>query len=149
MDSIRTPPIHVAPTAERKTERGKFENALRGAAQGVARSAGFAAPFVPGGAILAGAVRGAMSQPGSALGPTTGGGRPLSGGVASVAAPSTGPLPIGGGPGDSLGISGDLSSEELIALQLQIQQENREFTTVSNVLKVRHDTAKAAIQNIH
>jgi hypothetical protein len=146
MDSIRNLPIHVAPTAERKTERGGFENALRGAAAGLARSAAFAAPFVPGGPILAGAIRGAVAPPASALGPTTGG-RALGSAVAGAAAP--GALPIGGGHAESIGLSGDLSSEELLALQLQIQQENREFTTVSNVLKVRHDTSKAAIQNIH
>jgi hypothetical protein len=37
---------------------------------------------------------------------------------------------------------------EMLALQEQTQQENRRFTTVSNVLKARHDTAKAAISNI-
>jgi hypothetical protein len=37
---------------------------------------------------------------------------------------------------------------QLLALQEEIQQENRRFTTVSNVLRARHDTAKAAIGNI-
>lgn len=127
MDSIRSLPIHVAPTTDRKAEPGRFENALRGAAHGLAQSAAFAAPFVPGGPILAGAIRGAVTQPASSLGPTT----------------------VGSGYGDALGVTGDLDSKQLIALQMQMQQENREFTTVSNVMKVRHDTAKAAIQNIH
>ena len=58
-------------------------------------------------------------------------------------------LATGSGYGGVLGASGDLDSKQLLELQLQIQQENREFTTVSNVMKVRHDTAKATIQNIH
>jgi hypothetical protein len=37
---------------------------------------------------------------------------------------------------------------QLLELQEQIQQENRRFTTVSNVLRAKHDTAKAAVSNI-
>ena len=37
------------------------------------------------------------------------------------------------------------------ALELQeaMQRENREYTALSNVMKVKHDSAKAAINNIH
>lgn len=37
---------------------------------------------------------------------------------------------------------------KLLALQSSIQQQNRQISLVSNVLKARHDTAKAAIGNI-
>ena len=37
---------------------------------------------------------------------------------------------------------------ELLALQSQIQRHNRQITLVSNVMKARHDTAKAAIGNL-
>lgn len=37
---------------------------------------------------------------------------------------------------------------EYLALQESIQAENRNFTTVSNLLRARHETAKAAIGNI-
>lgn len=37
---------------------------------------------------------------------------------------------------------------EYLALQESIQNENRRFTTMSNLLKARHDTAKSAISNI-
>jgi hypothetical protein len=30
-----------------------------------------------------------------------------------------------------------------------MQRESREFTSLSNVMKVKHDSAKAAINNIH
>jgi hypothetical protein len=33
-------------------------------------------------------------------------------------------------------------------MQMQMQQESREYNTISNVLKVRHDSAKSAINNI-
>ncbi len=37
---------------------------------------------------------------------------------------------------------------EYLALQEAIQSENRNFTTVSNLLRARHETAKSAIANI-
>jgi hypothetical protein len=35
-----------------------------------------------------------------------------------------------------------------LQLQAQIQAENQRFTTLSNVMKARHETAKTAIGNI-
>ena len=35
-----------------------------------------------------------------------------------------------------------------LELQERLQRETREFTAVSNVMKVRHDAARAAIQNV-
>jgi hypothetical protein len=43
---------------------------------------------------------------------------------------------------------GQMSSLQLLALQQQVQQENQRFTTVSNVMRAKHDTAKAAVSNI-
>jgi hypothetical protein len=37
---------------------------------------------------------------------------------------------------------------QYLALQEEVQQENRRFTTLSNVLKAKHETAKAAIGNV-
>ncbi len=55
--------IHVAPTAERTAEPGRFENALRtaasGLASGVAGTVELAAPYVPAGTVLSAAVRSA------------------------------------------------------------------------------------------
>ena len=42
----------------------------------------------------------------------------------------------------------DQARAQVIQLQEQVQQENRRFTTVSNVLRAKHDTAKAAVSNI-
>jgi hypothetical protein len=35
-----------------------------------------------------------------------------------------------------------------LGLQQAMQNENRQFTTVSNVMKTKHDTAKNAISNV-
>ena len=35
-----------------------------------------------------------------------------------------------------------------VELQDEMQRESREHNTVSNIMKVRHDSAKAAINNI-
>lgn len=38
---------------------------------------------------------------------------------------------------------------EYLQLQNEIQADNRRFSTVSNLMKARHDTAKAAINNMN
>jgi len=139
--------IHVAPTTERKAEPGRFENALRNAASGVAvgvaSTVELAAPYVPAGTVLSAAVR-------SAAGPT----------ARSVAAAAAG----GGGAGSATASSSDgdvleatraiqqeARTYNLQYLQLQeaMQRESREFTALSNVMRVKHDSAKSAIANIH
>ncbi len=37
---------------------------------------------------------------------------------------------------------------EYLKLQMEVQAENRQFSTISNIVKSRHDTARAAINNI-
>ncbi len=37
---------------------------------------------------------------------------------------------------------------QYLQLQQNMQQENRQFTLMSNIMKTKHDTAKAAINNI-
>ena len=39
-------------------------------------------------------------------------------------------------------------SLQLLDLQQDVQDENRRFTTLTNVIKSSHDTAKAAVSNI-
>ncbi len=128
--------IHVAPTSTSRSVPGRFEQALRGAAAGLAGglAAGIelAAPFVPAGTVVSAAVRSAAS--GAAAG---------AGGAAA------------GGEGDLLAATRALQQQsqsanlEYLQLQEGMQRENREFTTLSNVMRVKHDSAKSAIQNIH
>jgi len=131
--------IHVAPTSQSRSVPGRFEQALRGAATGLASglAAGveLAAPFVPAGTVVSAAVRSAVT------GATAG-----AAGAAAGAA---------GGETDLLAATRALQQQnqsanlEYLQLQENMQRENREFTTLSNVMKVKHDSAKAAIQNIH
>jgi hypothetical protein len=145
--------VLVAPTAERKTPPSGFASTLRAAAaataDGIAAAAGIAAPIAPVGMVLAGAIRGAV-QAGPA--PARGASAPPPGG----GAPAAGPFPAAAGAasGDPFEAARLLQTESqsfnmrYLALQEGLQRESREFTALSNTLKVRHDAARAAIQNI-
>jgi hypothetical protein len=152
----RVESITVAPTTERKTVPGRFEAALQGAtralAAGVAGAVELAAPAVPFGNVLAGAVRAGL-QGGAphGLGGSLGGGS-MAGRLSASGAPGTGGA---GSQGDLLEATRAMQQEaqamnlQYLQLQERMQQESREFTTLSNVMRVKHDTARAAIGNIH
>jgi hypothetical protein len=135
--------IHVAPTSQSRSVPGRFELALRGAAaglvNGIAAGVELAAPFAPVGTVVSAAVRTAAGAIAGATG--------VGASVASAAA--------AGGEGDLLTATRALQQQsqsfnlQYLQLQESLQQESREFTTLSNVMKVKHDSAKAAIQNIH
>lgn len=87
----------------------------------------------------------------------TGGG----GGAVPAVGGNTSGGAVAGGGGITNGVSGsttagfnsDLESMrktnlELMQAQMAMQKENQVFSTVSNVLKVRHDTVKNTIQNV-
>ncbi len=149
----RVESITVAPTTERKTVPGRFEAALQGAtralASGLVGAVELAAPAVPFGNVLAGAIRGGLQAPAGTLTHGALGSRP--GSAAGTAAGSAG----GGSPGDLLEATRAMQQEaqamnlQYLQLQERMQQESREFTTLSNVMRVKHDTARAAIGNIH
>jgi hypothetical protein len=132
--------IHVAQTSESRSVPGRFELAMRGAASGLLHGVGdavdLAAPFVPAGTVVSAAVR---SVAGAAAGTATGS---AAGGV-------------GGSETDLLSATRALQQQsqsfnlEYLQLQEGLQRENREFTTLSNIMKVKHDSAKNSIQNIH
>ena len=144
--------IHVAPTTERKAEPGRFGASLRAAAAGLARGVAatvdLAAPYVPGGTVISGAIRSATAGVRGKTSFAADAGTVAAGAAAGSAAAAT-------GEGDVLEATRALQQEaqtfNLQYLQLQegMQRESREFTALSNVLKVKHDTAKAAILNIH
>jgi hypothetical protein len=83
--------------------------------------------------------------------------------LAATAAGPSGVLPVGSRtPASVASVAGaparddmwgllhlqDMQSREFLALQNEMQRESREFNAISNVIKVRHDSAKAAINNI-
>jgi hypothetical protein len=95
-----------------------------------------AAGLLPGGNAVAAAIRSGSAQSGSASGPAPG----------TTGAPAAGTN--GGGSLQGMLDSSASSAEELLALQHQMAMEQRMFQTTSNVLKARHDTSKAVIQNV-
>lgn len=79
---------------------------------------------------------------------------------ASVGGASGGddPMSAAGGSGDGFALlqatkqmneQNQSFNLQYLQLQEQMQKESREYQTVSNIMKVRHDSAKAAINNIH
>lgn len=121
----------VARTTPAPTER-VFREALRDGAgvllDGVERAAG----SLPGGAVVTAAT--------SALTSSGGGSSGLSGlGTSGTSGASS--------MDDALTRS-SMQQMELLELQQRMQDENQRFTTLSNVLKAEHETAKTAIGNI-
>jgi hypothetical protein len=169
------PDTTVATTQPRVTPtpaRGAFKQVL---AQSLVRGAEAAMKILPGGPLMAVAVRGG-GGPGSALGlPMTGMGSAVRGG-ASPEGPGGGALrsgPLGaavapaslggaitgasgaqpGAGAEGGGLESSLQqSQEMNLYYLQVQEavnsQNRSFTALSNVLKAEHDTVKTAIGNI-
>ena len=158
--------IHVVPTTPRQSTPSRFDAALQNAATHLARTVAggleLAAPAIPGGTFLLGAIR-AASQPapgsapvaatapfvsGSGLASPT-----LAGGAAGVGTSTA--ATTGTGETDVMASARALQAEsqaynaQYLQLQEAMQRENREFTALSNVMKVKHETARAAISNIH
>jgi hypothetical protein len=136
------PQLSVSPAVNRKTEKsapGPSFGALMGTAAELALSGVEIGATVVGGPLVGAAVREVreVAVPAGPLGGGGGGGR----GGAS-------------GDGGTLNEVRDMQEQaqsfnlQYLALQEEVQQENRRFTTVSNVLKAKHETAKGAIGNI-
>jgi hypothetical protein len=169
--------LNSSSTTPRTSARTDFGTQVRNgvaAGGGVAGAAiGVAAPFVPGAAVVSAAVSGAAGNVsgGGGFGGAGGGGA----GIAGSTTVGADGIPVGGSflgaqqgaggqaaGGGSTGNSGmDMlnatknmqemaQSFNLQYLQLQekMQSENRSFSTVSNVMKTKHDTAKSSISNV-
>jgi hypothetical protein len=145
-----SPALAAVATATRTTAQptSPFHAMMNASAGAVVGGAEAAVRRLPGGAILAAALRptsaSVLSQPGG-FPATTPEGYPAA-------------SPGGSVPGTT-GAGGDPAIESMldqnadknlyyIALQERISAENRSYTAYSNVLRVRHDTMKNAIGNI-
>jgi hypothetical protein len=125
------PAIQIQPSQVRTTpppaER-RFRAVLEDGAGVLLRGVESATRALPGGAVVTAAVRG----------------------VAGTVGGDAGDLGAGGAARSleqALGSQAD-SQMQYLELQQRIQDENRRYTTLSNVLKARHETAKTAIGNI-
>ena len=152
------PDVVAVTSAPRPTPtpvRVNFADVLAKGAKGLVAGAEAALNVLPGGPLVAVALRGAAGSTTAthALSSTGGGGvatsRPEGPGATSGGTPGT-----PGTPGTSEGgVESSLQqAQEMNMYYLQIQEQvnaqNRTFSTLSNVLKAEHDTVKTAIGNI-
>jgi hypothetical protein len=152
--------LEIDSTRARQTDRPPtpFRDVLTGGVS-LLMSGAEVATHVVAGPVMAAAVHdarvgavSAMSMPGS-----PGVGAPSAGSAAgALGAAAGGPLAsMSGQPGQSdmanvqaMMQDGQSSNMQLLALQQQIQEESQRFSTVSNVMRAKFDTAKAAVSNI-
>jgi hypothetical protein len=147
----RIPSLTITPTVARQTPRSDFGTALARAAQEVVRGAGLVGGMIPGGPIVSAAVSSAKAVV-SAVVPTSAASTTSM--PPAAAGGSTG-APAGGGDQwdlleaqRALSVEGQKFNAAYLHLQNEMQRESREHNAVSNIMKVRHDSAKAAINNI-
>lgn len=154
--------LEIDSTRPRQTEKPvtPFRDVLTGGVS-LLMSGAEVATHVVAGPVLAAAVHDARVGAMTAVG---GAGATSAAGALGVAAGAGGPLAAmsgAGGPGQSgqsgqsdlanvqaMMQDGQSSNMQLLALQQQIQEESQRFTTVSNVMRAKFDTAKAAVSNI-
>jgi hypothetical protein len=147
--STRIEGLQINPSLERQTPPGRFGEVMRRVAaeltQGVTHGLGLAAPFIPGVGALSGAVLGTATEPRNAVG------NRLTSDTGTVPASLPRSEPSGS---DLVGAMKNLSKDtlganlQLLQLQESIQRENRHYTAISNVMRTKHESAKAAIANL-
>jgi hypothetical protein len=141
----------------------KLRDGLNATAKTVGSLAGSAVAAVPGGTVLSAALSGA-SQVGTSAAALT-----ANAGQSPVAAAGGGGLNVGGLTSGAPTIPGNSKSQvssqfgqakelfemqsafnlQFLQLQANMQHESRQFQTMSNVLKNRHQTASNSIRNVN
>lgn len=130
--SPNTPPISQDLSQTANPNGGRFRQVLSKVADGALAGVAAIAPAFPGGQLVSMAANG----------------------LRELKATSPGGL-APGGQGDQLDRMFDMQKQsqvfnlQYLQLQTEMQADNRRFSTLSNLMKVRHDTAKAAINNMH
>src|SRR3990172_1093936 len=138
---------------ERQTPKTDFGSRLKDGVDATVGIAGSIASSLPGGAILSAAVS-AGSSLGSGAGKITGAPILNAPGTTVVGVGDSGtPVTVGGSQayneGMNLLTAQQTSNMQYLTLQNAMQQENQQYTSLSNVMKVRSDTTKNTLQNIH
>jgi hypothetical protein len=138
--------VTINTNVERQTPRNEFGAVLSRTAQEVVKvGSGLVSNFVP----VAPMVSAAVSSVSAVVSSVAGAG-PVQGGLGAVGG-------AGSGRGEQwqlldaqreLNAEGQKFNMAYLQLQNEMQRESREHNTVSNIMKVRHDSAKAAINNI-
>lgn len=152
------PDVVAVTSAPRPTPtpvRVNFADVLTRGAKGLVAGAEAALNVLPGGPLVAVALRGAAGSTTATHTFSSGVGGGLGGVTAEGPGPTSGGAP--GAPGSSGAGEGGVESslqqaQDMNMYYLQIQEQvnaqNRTFSTLSNVLKAEHDTVKTAIGNI-
>ena len=147
-----------------KTDFGSvFQSGLSKTADTVMDAGQLAAPFVPGGAVLSAAITGLGGLKSKGAASTAPNAVVVGGNTSSTG--TSGSTSSNFSNMEALAAEGDSGAMQLLAtkemqemnqsfnlqyleLQQNMQNENRKFTTLSNVMKTKHDTAKATINNV-
>ncbi len=166
LSNVRIGSTLTQPATAPKTDfSARVGNAVGTAANVVAGGLSVASNMVPGASVLSTAVSSLSAfngASGSGAAPYYGaasagaGAVTVGGGVSSGTSPvsNNGSVSLPGGGGVSGGeFNGEMQSmfseqKKLLGVQVAMQRENQVFSTISNVLKTRHDTSKNAIGNI-
>lgn len=152
--------VSLTPTVARQTPRNEFGQVMKNTLETATKAAGVVSGAllgnIPGGGIISAAV---SSVTNLASGGPTGGAGLAASGITTVGGGGT----VSGGSGVSGQITGSsgmpsnvsdmvqqmrAEADRSMMMQMKMQEESREYNAVSNVLKVRHDSAKSAINNI-
>lgn len=144
--------LSIGSSLDRAAVKDDFGQMLaRGIATGANALGGVAANILPGGGVISAALTRTAHQ---ALTPqrAVGNGAPQAGlGTEGAGASSVLGNTSGGEGLDSVAALQRQNQQwtaQYLALQEGMQRESREYNAVSNILKVRHESAKTAINNI-
>jgi hypothetical protein len=142
--------LEIEGTRARQTERPPvpFRSVLAGGVS-LLMSGAEVATHVVGGPVLAAAVHDArVGATGAIAGSAPAGLAGRSPHPSAMAATAAGATAHPESTVEGMLHQGELSNLQLLTLQQEVQQQNQRFTTVSNVMRAKHDTAKAAVSNI-
>lgn len=122
--------LQTAQTESANDSGSSFGDFMGNVADGALAGVAAVAPFFPGGEFVKMAANGLRGMS------------------------DNGPAGLGGAKGEKLDQMWEMQEQnqmfnlQYMHLQQELQSDNRHFSTMSNLLKARHDTAKAAINNM-
>ncbi len=161
--------VTVAKQTQGATFGEKVNAGLHAAGSAIGQGASLLGGALPGGSVISAAVSSVGSLAGAGGGAAaasyaaTGvvgfsggaggaavGGSPISVGAGSAAGPN---LTAGAGTNGMGAYNNDIASmssqnSQMLQVQMAMQRENTMFSSISNVLKTKHDTAKNSVGNI-
>lgn len=146
--------LSLTPTQARQTPQNEFGAVFARTAQEVVKTgAGLVGGVIPGVPVMSAAVSSVRSVVSSVV-PATSSSTSIPGVGSTGSSGAAGGLSGQGDAWDMLEAQRVMAAEgqkfnmAYLQIQNEMQRESREHNAVSNIMKVRHDSAKAAINNI-